>query len=233
MSSSDSGQARETREVREAHPLMRFFFLKPIFAILLLLVLLLGGGMAYTLLVKEALPDLDIPLATLTTAWPGADPQTLEEQVTDIIEDELTSLSGVRRVDSASFDSFSMIAVEFNADADPVDAMQRLRGAELPGEAEAPVITQLSVDDRPILTFTLHGAGGSALMNHQARLIRDELERLPGVNEVDIGGEREEIVQVLLRPERLLALGLSPSAVRNAIQQANVENVSAQSRASP
>lgn len=229
MSSSDSGQARETREVREAHPLMRFFFLKPIFAILLLLVLLLGGGMAYTLLVKEALPDLDIPMATITTAWPGADPQTLEEQVTDIIEDELTSLSGVRRVDSASFDSFSMIAVEFNADADPVDAMQRLRAAvadaeaELPGEAEAPVITQLSVDDRPILTFTLHGAGGSALMNHQARLIRDELERLPGVNEVDIGGEREEIVQVLLRPERLLALGLSPSAVRNAIQQANVE----------
>ncbi|MFA5678405.1 MAG: efflux RND transporter permease subunit [Pseudomonas sp.] len=219
----------ETDEVRNAHPLARFFFLKPIFGILLLITLVLGGFMAYLQLVKESLPDLDIPQATITTAWPGADPRTMEEQVTDIIEDEVTTLEGVRRVDSASYDSFSVISVEFDASADPADAMTRLRAAvadaeaELPADVERPVIEQASVDQLPILTFTLHGVAGSASMNQQARRIRDTLERLPGVNEVNIGGEREEIVQILLRPERMLALGLSPSSVRNAVQQANVE----------
>ncbi|WP_150306339.1 efflux RND transporter permease subunit [Pseudomonas saliphila] len=219
----------ESEEVRNAHPLARFFFLQPIFGILLLVTLLLGGLMAYTQLVKESLPDLNIPQATVTTAWPGADPRTIEEQVTDIIEDEVTTLEGVRRVDSASYDSFSVISVEFDASVDPVDAMTRLRAAvadaeaELPSDVERPAIKQASVDDMPIFTFVLHGEAGSATMNQQARRIRDTLERLPGIDGVSIGGEREEIVQILLRPERMLALGLSSSAVRNAVQQANVE----------
>ena len=226
--SHDSGPV-ESEEVRNAHPLARFFFLQPIFGTLLLVTLVLGGWMAYLQLVKESLPDLNIPQATITTTWPGADPRTMEEQVTDMIEDEVTTLEGVRQVDSASYDSFSVVSVEFDASADPIDAMTRLRAAvadaeaELPDDVERPAIEQASVDDLPILTFTLHGDAGSATMNQQARRIQDELERLPGVNEVSIGGEREEIVQILLRPERMLALGLSPSAVRNAVQQANVE----------
>ncbi len=219
----------ESPEVRDAHPLARFFFLQPIFGILLVATLLLGGLMAYTQLVKESLPDLNIPQATISTTWAGADPRTMEEQVTDKIEDEVTTLQGVVRVDSASFDSFSIISVEFDASADTIDAMTRLRAAvadaeaELPADVERPAIAQASVDDRPIFTFTLHGDGGSATMNELARRVRDTLERLPNVNEVDIGGEREEIVQILLRPERLLALGLSPASVRSAVQQANIE----------
>src|SRR5690554_6418407 len=168
---------QESDEVRSAHPLARFFFLQPIFGTLLLITLLLGGLMAYTQLVKESLPDLNIPQATITTAWPGADPRSIEEQVTDIIEDELTSLQGVRRVDSASYDSFSVVSVEFEASADPVDAMTRLRAAvadaeaELPSDVERPTIEQASVDDIPILTFALHGAAGSETMNQQARRI--------------------------------------------------------------
>lgn len=221
--------AHETPEVRNANGWQRFFFLQPIFGILLTATLLLGGLMAYSQLVKESLPDLNIPQATITTLWPGADPRTMEEQVTDYIEDEVTTLQGVRKVDSASFDSYSIISVEFDATADPIDAMTRLRAAvadaeaELPAEVERPTIRQASVDDRPIITFTLHGEGGSAVMNEQARRVRDMLERVPGVNEVLIGGEREEIVQILLRPERMLALGLSPSSIRNAVQQANIE----------
>src|SRR5690606_37176378 len=139
------------------------------------------------------------------------------------------SLQGVRTVNSASFDSFSIISVEFQAGVNSVDAMARLRAsvsdaeAELPVEAERPVIDQLSVDDRPIFTLAIYGEADAATLSGLARSIRDQLERVPGVNEVDLGGAREEIIQILLRPERMLALGLSPTAVRNAIQQANVE----------
>ncbi len=219
----------EAPEILRASPLAKFFFLKTTFGILLSIVFVVGGLFAYNQLVKEALPDLDIPQATVTTAWPGADPLTIEEQITNVIEDELTSLHGVRTVNSASFDSFSIISVEFQAGVNSVDAMARLRAsvsdaeAELPVEAERPAIDQLSVDDRPIFTLAIYGEADAATLSSLARSIRDQLERVPGVNEVDLGGAREEIIQILLRPERMLALGLSPTAVRNAIQQANVE----------
>lgn len=95
--------------------------------------------------------------------------------------------------------------------------------ADLPADVERPTMAQASVDDRPIFSFALHGDAGSSVMNDQARRIRDRLERVAGVNEVDIGGEREEIVQILLCPERMLAQGLSPAAVPSAVQQANIE----------
>ncbi|WP_110670105.1 efflux RND transporter permease subunit [Salinicola halophilus] len=220
---------RETDEVRSAHRLMRFFFLKPIFGILLTLTMLLGGLFAYSALVKEALPALDIPQASITTVWSGADPRSVEEQITDLIEDEITTLSGVNTVNSASFDSLSVISVEFDASINTTDAMTRLRAAVadaesgFPSEVESPNISQSSVDDRPILTLALHGSAGSATLNQTARQIRDALERVQGINEVNIGGEREDIVQILIDPERLLALGLSPTAIRDAVQQANIE----------
>lgn len=220
---------RETDEVRNAHRLMRFFFLKPIFAVLLTVTMVLGGLFAYSALVKEALPALNIPQASITTVWSGADPRSVEEQVTDLIEDEITTLSGVNTVNSASFDSLSVISVEFDASTDTVDAMTRLRAAVadaesgFPSEVESPNISQSSVDDRPILTLALHGNAGSTTLNQTARQIRDALERVQGINEVNIGGEREDIVQILINPERLLALGLSPTAIRDAVQQANIE----------
>ncbi|MEH3041891.1 MAG: efflux RND transporter permease subunit [Sphingomonas paucimobilis] len=140
----DGDEARETDrpqesdEVRDASPLARFFFLKTTFAILLVAVLTVGGLFAYGMLTKEALPDLDIPRATITTTWPGADARSIEEQVTDNIEDELTSLSGVRSIDSASYDSFSVISVEFEASVNSETAMAELRAAVSDAEAELP-----------------------------------------------------------------------------------------------
>lgn len=225
------GQAAdtETPEVAAAGSLVRFFFLKTTFGILLAITLAVGGLFAYGALVKESLPDLEIPQAIINTAWPGADPQTMERQVTDRIEDEITTLQGVRRVDSASFDSFSVISVEFEASVEVSDAMGRLRAAvndaeaELPPEAERPTINQISVSDLPILTMAIAGDVAPDTLNRAAEQLRDRLERVTGVSEVALGGNREEIVQILLQPERMLALGLSPTRVRDAIQQANLE----------
>jgi len=219
----------ETAEVAAADTLARFFFLKTTFAILLTIMLVAGGFMAYFNLTKESLPDLDIPQAIVTTVWPGADPQTIEEQVTQEIEDELATLKGLKSLSSSSFDSYSLIAVEFNAEADSNEAMQRLRESisdvegELPADAEAPDIQQVSVDDRPILTIALYGAVSDVALNDLAEDIRDELETLSGVNEVDLGGARDEIVQILLQPEQLLSLGIPPTAVRDAIGSANLD----------
>lgn len=220
---------QETEEVANAHPLARFFFLKTTFAILFTLLLCAGGFAAYSNLVKESFPDLDIPAASVTTAWPGADPQTIEEQVTQKIEDEITTLKGVKTLASASFDSFSIISVEFEANADSKDAISRLREAvndaesQLPSDAEKPDILQVSTSDLPIMTVTLYGNADDTASNQLAQDLQDRIETISGVSEVNLGGARDEIIQILLEPERLLSLGIAPTQVRQAINSANLE----------
>lgn len=225
----DRSTPRETEEVARAHPLARFFFLQTTFALLFTLLLLAGGYFAYSNLVKESLPDLDIPMALIITVWPGADPQTMESQVTKELEDEIATLKGLKTYSSASFDSYSNIAVEFSAQSDPDDAMRRLREAisdaesDLPADAESPSIHQVSVDDRPILTVALYGTASDTALNRLAKTLQERLETVSGVNEVNLGGARDEIIQVLLDPERLLALGIPPNQVRKAISAANLD----------
>lgn len=220
---------QETEEVRNAHPLARFFFLKTTFGLLLLAILVAGGVMAALSMTKESYPDLEIPFATVTTTWPGADPQTIEEQVTNPIEDEIVTLQGLQRMDSASYDSFSIISVEFTAQTDPDEAMNRLRAAvstaeaEIASDADRPVVDQASVNDRPILTLVLYGDASDAELGELAETVQDRLETISGVNEAELGGARDTIIQILLNPHRLLALGLPPTSVRNAIGNANLD----------
>ncbi|MEQ8747711.1 efflux RND transporter permease subunit [Pyruvatibacter sp.] len=228
-SQAGSRPVEETPEVRNAHPLARFFFLKTTFATLLVTLLVAGGYMAYLSMVKEAYPDLDIPRATITTSWPGADPQTIEEQVTQEIEDELTSLKGLKSLTSASFDSFSIIAVEFEANADPQESMTLLRSkvsdadSQLPSDVETPTISQVSVDDRPIMTVALYGEASAGTLSELGEELQKRLETINGVSEVTLSGARDEVIQILLDPARLLGLGVSPVQVRDAISRANLE----------
>ena len=219
---------KESKEVASAHSLARFFFLQTTFGILFTLLLTAGGFFAYNNLTQESLPDLDIPNATVTTLWAGADPQTIEEQITQEIEDEIATLKGLKTFSSASFDSYSIIAVEFTAESDTAQAMQRLRDAvsdaqsSLPKEAESPDIQQVAVDDRPIMTVTLHGNASDVSLNNLAETLQERIETISGVSEVNLGGARDEIIQILLDPERLLALGISPTKVSQGINAANI-----------
>ncbi len=216
-------------DVARASPLARFLFVRPVFAILLTFMLVVSGLMAYQSIVKEAAPDLAIPQATVQTEWPGADPETIEKQITNEIEKKIKSLKGLKRIRSASFDSLSVIAVEFQSDADLNEAMQRLREKvrdaepEFPRDAKKPKIEQVSVDDTPILTIALFGEVDPAVLGNAAKYLKDRLEKVPGVKKVELGGRRKEVVQVQLDPGRLVSLGISPTTVRDRIQGANLD----------
>jgi len=213
----------------EPSALARFFLIRPVFAILFAAMLVIAGLMAYQSIVKEAAPDLAIPQATVQTEWPGADPETIEKQITNEIEKKIKSMKGLKRVRSASFDSFSIIAVEFRSDADLSESMQilreKVRDAEpdLPKDAKKPKIEQISVDDTPILTITLFGDLDTAILGNAAKYLKDRLEKIPGVKKVDLGGRQKEVVWILLDPARLVSLGISPTTVRDKIQAANLD----------
>ena len=229
MNETSSHQENNQDEGIKISPLARFFFIRPIFAILLTFMLVASGLMAYQSIVKEAAPDLAIPQATVQTEWPGADPETIEKQVTNKIEKKIKSMKGLKRVRSASFNSFSVIAVEFHSNANLAESMQilreKVRDAEpdLPRQAKKPKIEQVSVDDTPMLTIALFGEVDSIILGNAAKYLKDRLEKVSGVKKVDLGGRRKEVVQIQLDPGRLVALGISPITVRDSIRTANLD----------
>ncbi|WP_319421023.1 efflux RND transporter permease subunit [Pleurocapsa sp. FMAR1] len=214
-------------KIAKASPFARFFFLRTVFGILLTILLVVGGLLAYGSMIKESNPDINIATASVTTTWGGADPETIEQEVTNELEKEIKSVEGVKTLKSASYSGYSLINVEFNSNADVNRSIQLLRDAvskaesEIPREAEQPVVQQVSVNDAPILTVALFGDLDLAVLNQSAERLQDRLEGVPGVTEVTLGGSRDRVVQIQLNPSRLASLGISPTTVASRLRTAN------------
>lgn len=219
-----SEQGRKGGAGGDMGPVARFFLGRTTFALLLLMLIVGAGLLAYFSLVKENYPDLAIPQALVSTEWPGADPASVERDVTEELERQIKGLKGLKRLRSASVAQYSLIAVEFRVEAGMEEAMRLLRQAvekaraHLPPAAKRPVITRMSVNLTPILSINLYGELEPHLMAQAARRLKDRLERVTGVRKVELSGHRDSVVLVQLRPHRLWALGLSPEQVVESIR---------------
>ncbi|MEL6353748.1 MAG: efflux RND transporter permease subunit [Cyanobacteria bacterium J06627_28] len=212
---------------------MNFFFIRQIFATLLCALLLLGGIVGYVSMVKEGEPDINIARARITTRWGGTDVETLENQVTNKLETEIRSLQGLDNLTSATFNSSAIIDVSFRAEAPISESIQALRGkvddaeSELPDTAsgrEVPDFQQLSAQDAPVLTLALVGEGlDETLLGQAAEALQERLEAVSNVREVNLAGQRDEVVHVQLLPSRLTTLGISATQVESAIQTGNTD----------
>lgn len=204
-------------------------FLKTTLSRLLVIAFLIGGYLAYSSMVKEINPDLEIGSATIVTAWPGADAQTIEQQITNKLEKELKSVKGLKRLLSGSFAGFSTVVVEFRADVAQKEAMTRVRTKVsqakgfLPKQAEEPKIQEVSVNDTPIITTVLYGEAELSELSKLSKRLKKNFEKIPGVNKVIVSGDREEIVMISLINARLNALGISSTEVSDAIKNANLD----------
>ena len=214
---------------REPFGFLRYFFTETTFARVVLIALLIGSWAAYSHLVKETTPDLEIGVGIVFTEWVGGDPQTIEQEVTNRIEKELRSLKGLKRIQSGTYAGLSIIAVEFRTSVPQAEAMTRLRAkvataeGELPRKAKKPVVVEASVSDVPIFSVRLFGDVDLPLITSVAEDLRRDLERLPGVNKVNVYGDRKEVVQIRLIGARLSSYGISPVVIRDALDRAGVD----------
>ncbi|MDJ0682617.1 MAG: efflux RND transporter permease subunit [Xenococcaceae cyanobacterium MO_167.B52] len=226
-SPEESQEKHDAPDPNRASPFAKFFFLKTIFAILLSLLMIVGGVLGATSMVKEGNPDINVAIATVQTDWGGADPETIENQITDKIEKELKSLKGLKNLDSASFDGSSLIQVEFVAEAPIAESISLVRAEvdeakpEISSEAEEPKVEQVSTQDTPVLTLGLYGDIDLAILSKAAEDIEDILETVPNVRKVDLSGNREEVIHVQLLPSRMISMGVSATQVADAIQKGN------------
>ena len=213
----------------KASPLSRFFFLETVFAILLSALLVVGGLMAASTMVKEGNPDINFAIATIQSNWGGADPETIENQVTDKIEKELKSLKGLKDLSSASFDGSSLIKVEFEAEAPIAESIALVRAEvdeakpEISNDADEPKVEQVATQDTPVLTVGLYGDIDLAVLSKSAEEIEEILETVPNVRKVDLSGNREEVIHIQLLPDRMRTMGVSSTQVASAVQKGNLD----------
>lgn len=226
---SNNSTAHAASDVRKASPFTRFFFLRTVFGILLTILFVVGGLLGYGSMIKESNPDIAVAIASVTTTWGGADPETIEQQITNELEKEIKSVEGLKTLDSASFSGFSLINAEFRTDVDVDRSIQKLRDAvskaeaNLPGEADRPSVQAVSVSDAPIITIALFGDLDPVVLSQAAKKIQDRLEKVAGVTDVSLGGARDEVVQIQMNPSQLTSLGISPATVANRIRTANTD----------
>jgi multidrug efflux pump len=207
------------------------FIRRPVLSSMLSLMLVLLGLIGYTRLPVREFPDADAPVVSVTSILPGASPQVVESSVTDVLEEELSSVEGIRTLTSSSQEQVSTITIEFTLERDIEAAAQdvrdrvaRVRGS-LPVDMEEPVVAKEDADAFPIMFLTLRSNSYSLmeLSDLADRDIKPRLQTIPGVSGAPIYGERRFAMRVWLSPRELAARGLTAEDVESAIRTRSVE----------
>jgi len=190
--------------------------------------LVVAGLSAYVTLPRESSPDISIPLIIVYTLWPGASPADVESQVTRIVEREVKGVDGLKELTSVSQESASVVTVEFVSGTDIDDALQKVRArvdraeADLPEEAEDPLLQEINFSDIPILQVNLAGDVGPAVLKNIAEDLQDRIESVPGVLRANLVGGVEREVKVDVDPRKLSLYALSLNDVIDAVGAENV-----------
>ncbi len=211
--------------------LLEFFVRRPVFSTVVSLILVLVGLVSLLRLTVREYPNIDVPVVSVTTDYPGASAQIIESQVTQILEASIAGIVGIEILESISRPETSRITVRFllSADADVAasdvrDRVSRVRG-RLPAEVEEPVIAKVEADAQSIIfiAFTSDRHSPIEISDYADRYIRDRLQNLPGVAEVRIFGERRYSMRIWVDRTRLAAYDLTVQDLENALRQQNVE----------
>src|SRR6267378_4211817 len=204
---------------------------RPVLASMISAALVLFGVIGYTRLSVRELPDIDPPIISVSTSLPGAHAQVVETAVTDVLEEELSTIQGLRTLSSSSSEQNSQITLEFNLDRpvdvaaqDVRDKVSRVRG-RLPEDVLEPVIAKEQADAQPFFWLALSSPNYDLMQLSDVadRLVKARLQSLAGVGSAGIFGERRFAMRAWVKPEELSARGLTVQDVEAAITARNVE----------
>jgi HAE1 family hydrophobic/amphiphilic exporter-1/multidrug efflux pump len=206
-----------------------FFIRRPVFASVCSILIILLGLVSYGRLPVQEFPSIDSPVVTVTTALPGASPIVVETEVTEVLEEQLNGLEGIKELLSTSTQGRSQVTLRFNLDRDLEAAAQDVRGRvaqareDLPEDAEDSVVEKASGRDT-ILWFGVYSETYSLmeLTEYVDRFVVPRLEAVPGISSVFIAGERTKAMRIWLDPLRMAARGLTVLDVETALEQDNV-----------
>ncbi|MDX2465116.1 MAG: efflux RND transporter permease subunit [Porticoccus sp.] len=204
---------------------------RPVLAAVLSILLIGFGLLAFDRLPLREFPNIDPPVVSIETVYPGASADVVESRITRIIEDRIAGIEGMRFIESSSEDGRSQISIEFDIDRDVDSAANDIRDRvsgvldNLPVEAEPPDIQKASSDDDVIMWLNLSSDQLTvpALTDYAERYLLDRFSVLNGVARVRIGGKQSYAMRIWLDRNQLAARGLTVADVENALRTENVE----------
>lgn len=212
------------------HALARVCVQRPVFATVLSLTLLVVGIAGYTGLGVDRFPNVDIPSVTVTTIYQGASPQEVETEITDPIERQVNTIGGIENLTSTSSDGVSVVLIQFSLSKDADVAAEEVRAkvalarADLPPDAEDPLVLKLDIGAIPVISYAV--SSSQSLRNayeYVDKVVRRRLESVDGVGEVRIIGGRERQINIVLDPYRMRAHGITVKDITDALTKENAQ----------
>jgi multidrug efflux pump len=204
---------------------------RPVLATVMSLLIVLIGLVSFQQLTVREYPRIDEPVVTVNTRLIGASSEVIESQVTKPLEDSIAGIDGVDIITSISRSEQSQISVRFklekdpdNAAADVRDRVSRVRG-RLPDAVDEPVIAKVEADATPTiwLSYTSTTMGPLELTELINRVVKPRLQTVPGVADVQVGGDRQFAMRIWLDPEKLAAYRVTVQDVEDALRRQNLE----------
>src|SRR5436190_10743331 len=211
--------------------LSRVSIQRPVLATMMNLVLVLFGMIGLSRLPVRELPDIDPPIVSVSTVYPGANAQVVETEVTERLEEQINNIEGIKTLTSESREGASNITIEFDlsrdidiAAQDVRDRVSRVRGT-LPTDIREPIIAKQDSDAQPIIWNALNSDRYSPLelTTLAERQIKARLQSVPGVSSVIIGGEKRFAMRLWLDSEKMAARRVAVLDVERALRQQNIE----------
>ncbi|MEN8158571.1 MAG: efflux RND transporter permease subunit [Myxococcota bacterium] len=203
---------------------------RPVFAAMLTLGLVVLGLVSVGRLELKLDPDIDFPFAVVVTELRGASPETVEREVTDILEERLNAIEGVRNLSSTSSQGLSRVFLEFGLQYEIDTKVQEVRDKValarplLPIDVEDPVVQKFDLSSIGFMTIVLGGPiSRRDLSDFAENDVKERLERIAGVGGVNVLGAREREIRIWLDPLRLTGYGLSIEDVSNTLRRENAE----------
>ncbi|RDV28041.1 AcrB/AcrD/AcrF family protein [Alteromonas aestuariivivens] len=204
---------------------------RPVFATVVNLILIIFGIVAVSMLSLREYPDIDPPIVSISTNYPGASANIVETRITQILEDRISGIEGIKNVTSTSRNGRSNITIEFKLDRDidaaSNDVRERVSRAlnNLPEQADPPEVSKANSDESAIIWYNLRSTNLNVmeLTDYAERFLVDRLSIVDGVARIQLGGGRTYAMKVYLDRDAMAARGITVNDVEAVIRSENVE----------
>lgn len=190
----------------------------------LLVFILVAGVATYLTIPKESSPDVTIPIIYVSVSHQGISPSDAERLIVRPLEQEMRSIEGVKEMTATASEGHASVVLEFNVGVDLAKAMADVRDAvdlakpKLPADSDEPTVNEVTLAaEQPVLSVVLYGTVPERTTVLIARQLRDKLESFRQILSVDIAGDREEIVEIIVDPLLMESYGLDQSDIYNLI----------------
>ncbi|HNS88297.1 MAG TPA: efflux RND transporter permease subunit, partial [Parvularculaceae bacterium] len=203
---------------------------RPVLAVMMIGALVVLGWISMGRLGVDLFPDVEFPYVAVTTTLEGASPDTMETEVSDVIEESVNTISGIKQLRSTSADGLSQVFIEFeleeNVDVKAQDVRDKVNIArrDLPEDIDPPVIEKVDPDAAPIMSVMIAAdAPIGDITTYADEVVKEAVQRLPGVGSVTIVGGRLREIRIWLDADKMRAFGVTAEDVVRAVRSEHAE----------